>query len=141
MVRRSPFRAGDGIVGADFALAEGVYLADSAAWPGVPAMSPTFTIMANAMRIAERASRLEARDERVHIGRVALHIDIDFLLAGRIGRRGRIGLRVHRLRTSLRAPDRPAWRRDSARSGGPVRRARATPPPDSPISPAKISPL
>ncbi|MGY6532578.1 hypothetical protein [Glycocaulis sp.] len=51
-----PFRAGDGIVGADFALAEGVYLADSAAWPDVPAMSPTFTIMANAMRIAERAA-------------------------------------------------------------------------------------
>jgi hypothetical protein len=50
-----PFVVNQGIVDSSFQITEGVYLTDSAAWPSVPAMSPTLTIMANAMRIAEHS--------------------------------------------------------------------------------------
>ncbi|MGB6228723.1 MAG: FAD/NAD(P)-binding protein [Litorimonas sp.] len=48
----SPFRIGEGKVDEEFKIAPGVFAADSMAWPSAPAMSPTLTIMANAMRLA-----------------------------------------------------------------------------------------
>ena len=44
--------AGEGPVAADSSIAPGVYLCDSSVFPAAPAASPTFTIMANARRIA-----------------------------------------------------------------------------------------
>jgi hypothetical protein len=51
----APFLVGGDVVDREWQLSDGIYLADSTAWPEMPAMSPTMTIMANAMRIAERS--------------------------------------------------------------------------------------
>lgn len=46
-----------GPVGLDGAIAPGIHLCDSATFPTAPATSPTFTIMANARRIADASLR------------------------------------------------------------------------------------
>jgi hypothetical protein len=43
---------GNGIVGSDGRLADGIYVCDSAGFQDGPALSPTLTIIANAARIA-----------------------------------------------------------------------------------------
>ena len=49
------FPMGGTLVGKDGALGNGVFLCDSANFPDCPALSPTFTAMANARRIARHA--------------------------------------------------------------------------------------
>jgi hypothetical protein len=51
------FPMGGKFVGQDGALGNGVYLCDSANFPDCPALSHTFTVMANARRIARDALR------------------------------------------------------------------------------------
>jgi NAD-dependent dihydropyrimidine dehydrogenase PreA subunit len=48
---------GTGPVAMDASIAQGVYLCDSSIFPTAPAASPTFTIMANARRIADLSLR------------------------------------------------------------------------------------
>lgn len=48
----APFCAGGPHVDREFRLTEDVIVIDSTAWPSAPAMSPTLSIMANAMRLA-----------------------------------------------------------------------------------------
>jgi hypothetical protein len=48
---------GGGLVAMDASITPGVYLCDSSVFPTAPATSPTFTIMANARRIADLSLR------------------------------------------------------------------------------------